>query len=167
MEGQMEANKFLVTESPEAEELKALRIHSRSWTAEQWEEHLSFLEIGLREDLQFNPAKANEPFIWKAEEASEEYQEAAADLLKILTQRQFAVIKLIFWQGKSERQVARIMQLSRSGVYDLKTRALKKLRKYSISLLANFPMVETPTSERSLPVGIGENKLKEEENAER
>lgn len=63
-------------------------------------------------------------------------------LLAHLSERQALVLRKVFWDGKSERKIARELKISRQAVYDLKKRALRNLRKVAQGVLATSPIVQ-------------------------
>lgn len=143
-----------------------IRTESKSWTAEQWESYLATLEVGLKEsqprisEVQ-RQAWTSNIFDLSAAAPSEELTQKISELVSTLTERQKFIIGKIFWDGLSERQVAKMMGISRQGVFDLKKRALRRLKKNAHEVLANFPIVRarvTNQAETSLPVREGREK---------
>lgn len=126
---------------------ETLRRVSKNWNAREWESYLQTLEIGLSESLASqavvaSKAISNNIFELSSTNSSEEISKIVSDLLSQLSERQALVLTKIFWDGKSERKIAREMKISRQAVYDLKKRALRNLRKDAKGVLANSPIVE-------------------------
>lgn len=124
-----------------------LRSASRNWNADDWESYLRTLEVGLSESLSSKTevnqkAITNNIFELSSSGCSKEVSMVVEQLLAHLSERQALVLRKIFWDGKSERKIAREMKTSRQAVYDLKKRALKNLRKVAQGVLATSPIVQ-------------------------
>jgi DNA-directed RNA polymerase specialized sigma subunit len=162
----VEADK--IKESDErTEEILRLKQESKLWTAGEWEAHLESVEVGLKESQNYNPwqLSSEKAFSWQASSCPEHIGAKIENLINALTPKQQIVIKKIYFEGLSERQVARILLISRQGVFDLKKRALRKLKKMAPKLLGNSPIAEMPpTSEGNESIGIGMQE-KEDSNA--
>lgn len=130
-----------------SDEDKVLREKSKSWSAEDWESYLRTIEVGLKESLSSmgevtRMGLTSNVFEYAETDCSDDVSELVENLLSLLSERQAFVLRRVFWDGKSERQIAKMMKISRQAVYDLKKRALKNLRKRSQGVLATFPIVE-------------------------
>jgi DNA-directed RNA polymerase specialized sigma subunit len=129
-----------------AEEL-AIREQSKSWSAEEWESYLATLDVGLKESLSSKTEVSSRGltanvFEYAATDCPDDVLELVERLVAQLSKRQQFVLRNVFWDGKSERQIAKMLGIGRSAVYDLKKRALKNLRKHAQGVLAKFPIVE-------------------------
>ena len=132
---------------PEMQNEDDLRSASRNWSANEWESYLRTLEVGLSESLSSKTevdqrAITNNIFEFSSSGCSEEVSLVVEQLLAHLSERQALVLKKIFWDGKSERKIARELKIGRQAVYDLKKRALKNLRKVARGVLATSPIVK-------------------------
>lgn len=113
-----------------------LRNKAVEWTAEEWELHLKGLETSLSETLISYPAynrrqELQTETIFKkvADRASEKTQKKTHALLMHLTVHQKKIIELLFWENKSERDVAKHLGISRSTVRILQKRSIQRLKK--------------------------------------
>jgi RNA polymerase sigma factor (sigma-70 family) len=112
-----------------------LKIVSKSWSSETWEKYLNWCETPLREAQIHHTAyedmadKMNKSiFEEMSYESSESKKLLIKQLLKKLTLKQKKVIELVYWQGKTERDISICLGISRSSVRDLKFRALSKMQ---------------------------------------
>ena len=111
------------------------------WSANQWEAYLTELEVDQTEVL-LNQAGIVEamPEDYYQEGFSEligtNYSEKLSNmialLMQALTERQQAVLKLLFWESKTIGEVSIQLGISRAGVKDLRDRALAKISKIMI-----------------------------------
>lgn len=132
---------------PEMQTEDDLRSASRNWNANEWEAYLRTLEVGLSESLSSKNEVnqrgiTNNIFELSSSGCAEEVSMVVEQLLAHLSERQALVLRKIFWDGKSERKIARELKIGRPAVYDLKKRALKNLRKVAQGVLATFPIVQ-------------------------
>lgn len=113
---------------------KKLKTISRQWDQETWEKYLNYFD-GTLSEQQFHP-NAYDEMSEKMEKSCWELTQSDADrdskslvnsLFKELSTHQRKILKMIFWDGRSERFVARELKLSRSTVKVIKRRALKRL----------------------------------------
>ena len=115
-----------------------LKLISKGWNQKTWEEYLSWLELPLRESqlcpeaFQEMAEKMEESVFslsasknWLPEQDSKLYAEA---LLNKLTPKQKTVLKMIFWEEKTEREIAAHLGIARGTVSDIKNRALLKIK---------------------------------------
>jgi RNA polymerase sigma factor (sigma-70 family) len=115
-----------------------LSIESRSiWSPENWEQYLQEMEPPLRESLLPHYVWAKKIgkqydnlFSDSQDCASEDISELAQLYLSALTERQVDVLRLIYWENKSEREVAHRLKISRSSVRTIHRRALLRCNKY-------------------------------------
>ncbi len=132
---------------PEMQTEDDLLSASRNWSPDEWESYLRTLEVGLSESLSSKTEVnqrgiSNNIFELSSSGCSEELSMVVGKLLAHLSERQALVLRKIFWDGKSERKIARELKIGRQAVYDLKKRALKNLRKVAQGVLATSPIVQ-------------------------
>lgn len=113
---------------------KKLKEISPRWDQDTWEKYLNYLD-GTLSEQQFHP-NAYEDMSEKMEKSCWELTQSDADrdskslvnsLFRELSTHQRKILKMIFWEGRSERFVARELKLSRSTIKVIKRRALKRL----------------------------------------
>lgn len=124
-----------------------LKQVSASWTPTEWETYLSSLEVGLKESqVSLNEmerlAIGGNIFERAANAASDECAKQVRAWISTLTPRQALVIKKIFFEGQSSRQISRTMGISRQRVSKIKKQALRQLKNNPLKGVAVFPMVE-------------------------
>lgn len=129
---------------------KELREISKNWNSETWEQFLVETVEGsnsyLREDLispySYNCAleEMNES-IWQCS-SSPESDDTCELVRRIcrdgLTPKQQYIIRMIFWDGFSERKIAEVMNISRSTVVVQKKRGLNKIKDLLETHQSNF-----------------------------
>ncbi len=123
---------------------------SKSWTAKQWAEYLDENESKvIKEDLlpeNFDELISEDSGIWKEEEKALaekiNLKKICAKAINKLTHKQKIVIKLTFYEGLTQRQIAEKMKISRSSVRNIKHQSLQKLRKLlGPKMGTKFPIV--------------------------
>jgi RNA polymerase sigma factor (sigma-70 family) len=108
-----------------------LREVSRDWSEETWQEYLETLEGQPDDFLVDNYDDAIRTY---TQEDPEEESLPSTDLAAItrgierLQPMEQTVIRSMFWQGMSEREVAELLGTSRRAVMNIKADALKKLK---------------------------------------
>lgn len=128
--------------------LEKLRLLSKTWDQKTWTSYVIYLEAAAKEKLvshrrferQINQNQAS-VFSHSGSGSTFETSKLSSVLCK-LTARQRQVIELVFWKGKSHREVARILGVHQSTVAEIKAGAIKKMR----SLLEENPV--------TLPISI-------------
>ena len=134
-----------------------LKLISKGWNQKTWEEYLSWFEWPLQES-QLSPevyqemAEKMEESVfslsasksWLPDQDSKLYAEA---LLNKLTPKQKTVLKMIFWEEKTEREIAAHLGIARGTVNDIKNRALLKLKS---SLAGSTPYLRKGNDNREL-----------------
>jgi RNA polymerase sigma factor (sigma-70 family) len=144
---------------------EALKQMSGSWCPDTWEAYLCSIEKGIVEE-QLNPghydkmAEASEDS-WvsiSGTSADEELKKQVEALMSDLSDQQKRVIQMTFWEGRSERSVARTLGISRSSVFVLKKRALKHLAKKITKVSATFPLVRGKNNS-PLKGAVDDNKV--------
>ena len=150
-------------EMREHQDDEAIREESKNWNAQQWESYLQTVERGRSESLSTRTEVERlgitlNIFDLADTDCSEEISTLVRSLLDKLSNRQAFVLKMIFWHGKSERQIAKMMGSSRQAVYDLKKRALKNLRISFHEVLATSRIGEAQDCDVEIETGAdGEN----------
>ncbi len=133
------------SEAESNRELEALRDESRAWSTEQWEAHLRTLEVELKESHSSLTEVITLGLTTNIFEFSaESYPEAAEliePLMSVLSDRQRFVIQQLFYEGRSERRVAKAMGISRNAVCKFRKRAIKKMRSHLTPQVSTFPIV--------------------------
>lgn len=116
---------------------EVLKVQSKSWTSEMWEEYLSSLECGLCESQipedefdSLNDRTVESIFVNAQTSSSAVDFAQVHNAMSVLTPRQREVLELIFFKSLKQREVARILKISEQRVRDLKKIALKKVRQF-------------------------------------
>jgi RNA polymerase sigma factor (sigma-70 family) len=105
------------------------------WDTATWDRYLIWFETPRAESL-LTPGKyikaceedEESIFVNAQSDADAKLRAEVNELLESLTQLESKVIRLIFWDGRSERFVANHLKLSRSTIKDAKKRALKRIK---------------------------------------
>lgn len=126
-----------------------LKLVSKYWDENTWEEYLKTLEYGI-EGRQINPQKFNTKCdyltenIWEfsSETAHPNLQETIQQALSKLTSKQRLIIEKYFFDNKSETQIAHELNLYRGSVSGLKERALKRIKEHLSKNMGNLPKVK-------------------------
>lgn len=136
-------------EEDEAKQVEQeLKEISKTWSPTQWEDYLRALDryrvegLGSAHEIE-SRALATNIFEYASRPCPENISKIVHAAISALTERQRVVIEKIFFEGLSERQVSRIMQISRSGVVDLKKRALRQLKIRLHKALSESPLIGT------------------------
>lgn len=111
-----------------------LKQISKDWNQEIWEKYLESLDVGLS-DRQSHPKDYDEMaekmehtcFEFSQTDTDDETKDKIAKVLVSLSPQQQTIIKMIFWEGRSERFIANKLRVSRYTIKTLKKRALRKL----------------------------------------
>lgn len=114
-----------------------LKTLTPSWNAETWEKYLIWFEdlTGQRAESLVPSRRYDEEcerqeesiFVFAQSNADDELRNFVGHYLKKLTNQQRRVIELIFWEGRSERFIAKSLGISGIAVHQMKKRALKSL----------------------------------------
>lgn len=138
----------------------ALREISKNWDAQTWERFLKeTVEHPQQEELITDLLLTDElDGVWLDEVPdNSDVSEKIRRLIRFhLTPRQQQVIRLIYWESKSERRIAEMLGVSRSTVVGLKRDSLNKLKR----LIENRPTI-SPIGKRqnqNLPKGETQNE---------
>lgn len=115
---------------------RELQVDCKSWDATTWESYLKTQE-GDQVELLFENPISSENFSqedhnkFKALQASgenhPELKNKLLDLMKSLSKKQQLVLHCVYWDNLTLVEVAKKVGITRQSVYDLKSRALKKL----------------------------------------
>ncbi len=111
-----------------------LRTISQSWDQEIWNAYLSWYQSPRREAL-VAPGVYNKKgeemvqsiFEENNQEVSSEKQALCEQLLSLLPAMEATVLRLKFFEGRTDREIAALRKISKSGVHDIKNRALSRL----------------------------------------
>lgn len=124
-------------------EFRVLRAKSKKWAPREWEDYLQTLEIKRSENLihpkNYEKLRNKNLFLQESLDKCKERSSLLSQLkraLNKLTFKQKTVIKMIFWEGLSEREIADKLCLSTSSVRDRKVQALQKLK---VHFLGSIP----------------------------
>ncbi len=122
-----------------------IREQSRAWSPSEWEEYLQSLETGVQESQPeaseiYRHAVAANVFDIAPATCPDELAELIKKLVDGLTERQKFVIEKYFFEGRSERQISKMLLISRQGVFDLKKRAIRQLKSRGGKALADLPL---------------------------
>lgn len=133
------------------EELKSV---CHTWNEQTWEEYLNTIE-GKSSGQLFGPGVYQDLceenfrsiFADTANENNDEVRfrvEKALEALSEHSEKQAFVIKEIFWNGKSQHEIADLLRIQQNAVFDLKQRAIKNLRKImkDLQALVNPPLMK-------------------------
>ena len=140
-----------------------LKNVSKNWDHLIWEQYLNWHETPLKESQL-------DPFVYlgmllKLEQSIFYDESFDDDALKIqiteklenLTKKQRLILKMIFWEGLSERSIAAMIGQSRSGVRETKKRALLRLSKSLRPPLTNIPLMKA----KIISLSSGVNNVQE------
>ncbi|OFZ37678.1 MAG: hypothetical protein A2504_07520 [Bdellovibrionales bacterium RIFOXYD12_FULL_39_22] len=113
-----------------------LKVICQNWDKDMWEKYLSWLDYPLKES-QISPESYDyvagqmeeSIFYLIPDGASDELKEKVRKTLEKLTDKQRMVIHKIFWEGKSERQIAAEMNVNRSVIFEMKKNAFRRISK--------------------------------------
>ncbi len=116
-------------------EIKRIKKESQTWTKEKWEDYLSSLEVERTESL-IDPFKLEE---FKEEDSLFHFEKDEGDhledvvslkrALKSLTFKQKSVIQMVFYEGLTEREISKKLNISSSAVNKRKRKAIQSLRR--------------------------------------
>lgn len=112
-----------------------LKHISKAWNSETWEAYLQFMERPRREALiperQFDEiaeAQTESIFYHFDNTTSDVDKMLCENLLSELSQREATILRLIYFEGLTERKIAAQQNISNSEVNKIKKRALQKLQ---------------------------------------
>ncbi len=114
-------------------DLRKLRRASKKWNNFKWEEYLKSIEYKPKESF-IRPKQLESTFyrpLWEKSFKTKyrPYIPLLKRAMKKLTPKQRKTLKLLFWEGLSERALALKLNLSKSGVRKRKDLAIQRLRK--------------------------------------
>jgi RNA polymerase sigma factor (sigma-70 family) len=117
---------------------------SKSWSGETWDQYLKTFEVPLKESQssEFRTLAENlkENLFQYSQTTSNEELKAIVEVgLLALTDLERRVLRLIFFESQSEREIASQIFVSRSRVQNLKRSGLKKLKDYFLGV-STFPI---------------------------
>ncbi len=129
-------NKPWLDENNEPLSIEALKLASENWSKEIWEEYLVTLEIGV-EGIQLSSSRefqdrcedlTSSIFDLSSDHSPDELVELINNAKDKLSPTQRIVIEKYFNEGRSEREVAKELSISRSTVKLRKKDALKRIK---------------------------------------
>jgi RNA polymerase sigma factor (sigma-70 family) len=108
----------------------------KTWDADTWERYLKWYE-GAQTDLHLVPQSFENlietifesPFQDLQTHSTEENRQLCEQLFASVPAIEASVLKLIFFEGKTNAEVAAILGRSRTGINDIKFRAITKLKR--------------------------------------
>lgn len=116
---------------------KHLKMLTSLWDAETWGKYLNWFEnqtgqraeslVGTRRYDEACEVQKESIFVFAQSSADDELKNNISTYLAKLTQQQAKVIEMIFWEGRSERFVAKSLGISGVAVHQIKKRALKNI----------------------------------------
>lgn len=131
-----------VAEKSENLLLLDLQKKSEDWTHEDWEQYLKKIETPLSESLisssgykRRQELQTESIFRRVANTPTRCLQKKAFELLQPLTERQRQIIELIYWGHKSEREVAKLLGISRSTVRVIQKRSILRIKNVTPDIL--------------------------------
>ena len=120
----------------------SLKIRSRSWSPATWEEYLSSLDSPETESLLPNFDRLLHQYgVQNAVDPSESYFESEVNnnsteirqAMRKLTRKERRVIRLLYWNGLTDGEIATKLKLAKTTVQATRRRALKKMEKELVS----------------------------------
>lgn len=114
-----------------------LKFETKNWNEKTWEAYLKSIETPIRETLisesVFNclvDKQTGSIFLNSQEACSEALREKIERSVLQLSKRQQQIVHMIFWKNLSEREIARILGITRPTVQVTKKRALQRLQHF-------------------------------------
>ncbi len=112
-----------------------IRELSPSWDAETWEAYLTWRESERHESLvapahydELVDAQTENIFSQVHGSSPEMDRKICDELLNTLAPRDAEILRMIYFEGKTERQIALTLDLSRAAIQKIKKLALQRLR---------------------------------------
>lgn len=109
---------------------------SRSWGQKTWERYLDHFEKPRAEAVllpRIYDRRASEMeysiFEDGINHADEELTEVMSETLNLLNPKYKLILQLFFWEGKSERDIAKQLKIRQQSLHTLKKRALKEFKR--------------------------------------
>lgn len=130
-------------------DLAEIKRKSVSWTPDIWSAYLDTVDQPLKESQisKFDEAAsslAESVFVHSQSNASEEIKKLLQQVILTLNDQQREVVEQLFFNSRTQREVALGMSISQSRVRDLKHAALKNLKTFFQGALT-FPIVTDQT----------------------
>lgn len=126
---------WLTNEGKEISTRKLKRI-ARHWGPRTWGQYLDWYETPRQESLVASgfykkkcELQTESIFEQFAQSASDANRETCESMLNKLAPADAQVLRLAYFEGRTQRQIAATLDLSQPGVYQAKKRALEQLRK--------------------------------------
>ena len=112
----------------------AMRRISKNWSRKDWEEYLKTLEVERSETLvspqRYDELREGNTFLWKNDSPQTKLYRinAMREALESLPRTQKGVLKMTFWHGVTEREIAKKFKMSKTWVRKQKIQGLKALK---------------------------------------
>lgn len=113
-----------------------IRVLSSHWSPETWLDYLEWFEASRREsilppDMYDSLREEQNQSIFEQfdHDLNQANQDRCESLLSELKPRAASVLRQIFFEGQTERQIAAGLNMTGAGVHQIKTRALSRLKK--------------------------------------
>lgn len=127
-----------------------LKVVSASWPPEIWEKYLSWFETPMAETLISSSIynreceKQIKSVFSGAQPNAETYlRQKIQRYLDSLNPKQKQIIKMSYWHGRSERQIAEKLKISRTRVRQIKAQAISKIsNQLNHSSISNYILAE-------------------------
>ncbi len=156
---------LLVNGKDTPEEL--LKTLTPNWDADTWEKYLEWYETQLGES-QVHPRKYDKIceeqeesiFVNAQSSADDDLKAAINALIQDLTNLELKVVKLIFWESKSQRDAADILNISRRTVRDAKKRALDRIKRHFKGHTPISPIMKGKNYFPSATTGVNDGVFK-------
>lgn len=113
---------------------KEAKTLSKNWSKNDWEMYLQSIEVGRTELLitpkVYDKISTAETVYWNqsCDELDPEVKARLKTAFNKLSGKQKTVLKMIFWEGLSERKVAKKIGVTRNAIVERKKQALQTLR---------------------------------------
>ncbi|MBT4761923.1 MAG: hypothetical protein HOO06_09525 [Bdellovibrionaceae bacterium] len=149
----------------DGKELAEEKLHlvSRSWSPETWEEYLATIEKE-QEEISFETPFGSENY---SQEKHEKFyknifkqkdlpniEKNICSILRELSNKQQAVIYLLFWEGKSLGEIGKKLRINKTSVMKLKSRALSYMAERIINATFQKAPVCMSNSEEDVFVSL-------------
>lgn len=108
----------------------------KGWTRATWDEYLNWYESSRREALvtphiykKLGEEISDSIFVQFSQDTSLKNRLRCEHLLSTIPGKEARILILTFFFGRTEREIAALERMSKSGVHDMKNRALTRLRR--------------------------------------
>lgn len=124
----------------------ALKEISKTWDPSTWERFLSeTIDVPQRELVQSTEERAINEYLTGEEKLDEMPRNELHALIRQLMRRhlsiqQQTILRMIYWENRSEREIAETLGLTKSRVPTQKSKSLSKLKRLLENRVGTFPM---------------------------